>query len=109
MRARTLRMLAMAAMVLAAACSSGAATISGGEAGDQIADLLAIEEDVGQRPPEVRCPNEITVEAGGSFRCTLVAGDGSEIGLTATFTDDDRSVDAVKVDDTVSSPPTTVR
>lgn len=93
--------LLVGALVLGA-CSTGDPTLTGTEASRVITD--ALEEETGQRPTEVRCPDETPVEAGETFRCTIVADDGSEIGATITFEDEDGTLD-IQVDDELSSPP----
>jgi uncharacterized protein DUF4333 len=49
-----------------------------------------LEEQTGQRPRSVRCPDEdVKAKKGETFRCTVTGRDGSRFGLVATLTDDD--------------------
>lgn len=95
----SLTVLALGSLLLGACSGSieiGGRVLDVDEAETEIADQL--EATVGQRPASVDCPDEeIPVEEGGTFRCTLTAEDGTTIGLTAAFTNDDGGLD-IQVD-----------
>jgi Domain of unknown function (DUF4333) len=48
----------------------------------------AIGKDAGVPPKEVRCPDDIEVQKGKKFDCTLVAPNGDEIIINVTQTND---------------------
>jgi outer membrane murein-binding lipoprotein Lpp len=80
--------LAGAAVVLAlltAGCSAsaGTPTVSSEELETQVVAML--EEQVGQTPDDLDCPDALPAEEGAEVRCTLTAGD-SAIGVTVTAT-----------------------
>ena len=79
------------ASALMAACegsvSIGARVLEGDEVEEDIADGL--EEEVGERPDSIDCPDEVEVEDGGTFECTLTAEDDSTATVEVTMTDDE--------------------
>ncbi|HEX8205753.1 MAG TPA: DUF4333 domain-containing protein [Solirubrobacteraceae bacterium] len=46
----------------------------------------AITQEVGQAPKDIKCPGDLKAEKGEKMKCTLVAGDGSELDVTVTVT-----------------------
>jgi len=105
-RMRTRLAAALAATVLVApfsACSSDGdgVAISADSLEEQLAD--ALEEEVGQRPDSIDCPEDLEGEVGATQRCTLTAG-ADELGVEVTVTavdGDDVDFDYV-VDETAS-------
>jgi len=103
-RARSLTALAvLAAAVPALLAGCGTRTVEGSAVSQRISDGL--QRQVGQRPAQVRCPDQIEAEAGKRARCTIVGTDGSEIGVRVTMKDDQGKFDYA-VDNRVSKPPT---
>jgi hypothetical protein len=64
-------------------CSS-TPTVSSDDAERQITDVL--EGETGQRPDEVRCPEDLEAEIGAAMRCELSDGDAT-YGVTIAITD----------------------
>lgn len=85
MRTRTL--LVAGVFLLGAACSR---TLDTQGLEDQIADLLA--ERGGPTVTEISCPEDVTVEEGGTFECTAT-GEGATWTIEVTQTDDEGHVD----------------
>lgn len=67
-----------------------------------VAEKLA--ETTGRPEPDVTCPEDLAGKVGAKTRCTLTAGDGSTLGVTATVTsvDGGRVNFDIKADDTAS-------
>ncbi|WP_017595962.1 DUF4333 domain-containing protein [Nocardiopsis potens] len=69
----------------------GGASDAGGGAGavpaDEVAQQAAtvLEEQVGQAPDDLTCPEDLPAEVGASIRCELTAG-GDTLGVTVTAT-----------------------
>lgn len=59
----------------------GADAVSASEVEDRISSDL--EEQVGQEPDEVSCPDDLEAEEGATLECTLTAGT-DELGVTVT-------------------------
>ncbi|WP_139978149.1 DUF4333 domain-containing protein [Nocardioides litoris] len=77
---RLLAAAPLAALALGlSACSSGAVPQSDVE--DRISSEL--EEQVGQAPDDVSCPDDLEAEEGATLECTLTAGE-DELGVTVT-------------------------
>jgi len=81
----------------------GTKTVQGSEVSKRISEGL--HRQVGQRPDQVKCPDQVEAKAGKKARCTIVASDGSEVGLTVTMKDDKGKFDYA-VDNRLSKPPT---
>ena len=77
--------LAVAAVLGLAAC--GEKTLDTGDAERQIADKLDELRNV--RPKEVSCPDDMKAKKGETYRCTITAPNGEQIGATVEMTDDD--------------------
>ena len=90
-RMRTMAAGLAGAVLLLSACEAsvgiGERVVDTDDAETQIADQL--EEQVGQRPKSIECPDEMLASEGETYRCTLTAEDGTELGLTMTMTDDE--------------------
>lgn len=82
MRRVLLPVLAVPAMVLGSA-GCGANAVTADDVEMQISDQL--EEQVGQQPDDVSCPDDLPAEEGESIRCELTAGEDT-LGVTATVT-----------------------
>ena len=67
----------------------GGRILEGDDLEAEITDSL--EEEVGQRPASIDCPDEVDVEEGGTFECALTADDGSTATVVVTMTDDEGS------------------
>ncbi|MFW5417753.1 DUF4333 domain-containing protein [Nocardiopsis sp. CNT-189] len=76
------------AVLLTAGCSfnasiGGAAAVPADEVAKEAAAVL--EEQVGQAPDDLTCPEDLPAEVGSSIRCELTAG-GETLGVTVTTT-----------------------
>lgn len=71
--------LGLAALPLLAACGAGSVPASDVE--EQISTVL--EQEVGQAPDDVTCPDDLPGEVGAEMSCELSAG-GQTIGVTVT-------------------------
>lgn len=72
-----------ACAVLLLGCSTTTKKVSAGDAAQQISDVL--EDETGQRPDEVTCPEDLEAEVGATMRCELTDGEatyGVTIGVT---------------------------
>lgn len=87
-------MAAALAAVALGACG-GTETIDAEDLERQLAEQLS--EDAGVNPinVSVECPDEIEVEEGRQFECTLIAPDGDHVRVDVTLTDDEGGFDAV--------------
>ena len=52
-------------------------------------------EDAGVQPKAVECPDDIEVEKGRKFDCTLIAPNGDRVTVNVTLTDDKGGLSAV--------------
>ena len=66
------------------------------DAETQIADQL--EEQVGQRPASIECPEDMKAEEGQTYTCVLTAEDGTELDVAVTMTDDEGNFDIEVLD-----------
>ncbi|MGH2684362.1 MAG: DUF4333 domain-containing protein [Actinomycetota bacterium] len=93
---RSIRVTALAAMLVLVGCS-GERVVDTDELEGQIAAEL--QAQTGVTPTSVSCPDDVPAEAGATFSCTVTADDGSTANVTVTQTDDEGSltweVDAV--------------
>lgn len=80
-------MLAPVLPLAAAAAGCGTSTLNTDEAEKQIAS--GIEKQTGVKLRKVDCPSDVEAKKGKTFHCTLVAPNGSKVGLTAVQTSDD--------------------
>ncbi|GAA3736917.1 hypothetical protein HDA32_005507 [Spinactinospora alkalitolerans] len=75
------------ALMSAGACSFnfsvGGSSVDGQTVADESAAML--EEQVGQAPDNVTCPEDLPAEVGAEIRCELTA-DGATYGMTVTTT-----------------------
>ncbi len=104
---RLLATALLAALVsLGGAACSGSANVPRDQVGQQISDQL--NQQIGQRPDSVTCPEDLPAKVGASVRCTLKAGTDT-LGVTATVT----SVEGtnvkfnIQVDQTITPAPAT--
>ena len=87
MHSRRLALLAIGAIAVLTACSSGPPE----EDADKIADQAAsaLEDEIGQRPDEFDCGDEpVTIEEGETVDCLLTHG-GTSIDAVVTISDVD--------------------
>jgi predicted small secreted protein len=80
----------LAALLLAGCQASvgiGERIVDAEDAETQIADEL--EEQVGQRPKSIECPDDMKAEEGETYTCVLTAEDGTELDVALTMTDDE--------------------
>jgi hypothetical protein len=86
---RTTRTLFLVALLPAlAACSK---TIDTASLEENIRSELTAQ--AGVTPTDVSCPDDVPVEAGATFECTVTAEDGSTATVTVTQTDDEGNLD----------------
>lgn len=99
--ARSAALLGLASFALAAGC--GQQTLAKTEVEEQVKSELT--KKVGQAPKEIRCPGDLDAKKGAKTRCTLIADDGSEIGVAVRVTrlEDDKAIFDIEVDDKVRS------
>jgi Domain of unknown function (DUF4333) len=71
---------ALASVLLFAAC--GEDVVEQEEVESEAKKAIAAE--VGQEPKEINCPGDLKAEQGEKLRCTLVAGDDSELDVDVT-------------------------
>ncbi|CAM5331448.1 DUF4333 domain-containing protein [Streptomyces griseus] len=102
---------ALAAGALLAGCSASV-NVGGSEAKlskDKLSATVAekLAETTGQPEPDVTCPEDLAGKVGTETRCTLTAGDGSTLGVTATVTsvDGDKINFDIEADQTASPAP----
>jgi len=88
MAARTVRLMAAATLALAtAACTK---TLDSGGLESTLQEQLTRE--TASTITSVDCPDEIKVEAGGTFECTVTEESGTTFTLSLTQTDDEGHV-----------------
>ncbi|MEU5285490.1 DUF4333 domain-containing protein [Streptomyces sp. NPDC020755] len=99
---------ALAAGALLVGCSASA-SVGGSESKlskDKLSATVAkkLAETTGQPEPDVTCPEDLAGKVGTETRCTLTAGDGSTLGVTATVTsvDGDQINFDIEADDKAS-------
>lgn len=97
---RTLAASASAVLVLAAAGCSSTVTVPQDDIEERISAEL--EEQVGQAPDDISCPDDLKGEEGEEMECTLTAGE-DELGVTVRVTgvDGDQVNYEIEVDDQV--------
>lgn len=82
--------------MLAAALATTAAL---GACGTETIDNADLEEQLGENagvePEGVECPDDIEIEEGREFNCTLTAPNGDEVDVDVTLTDDEGGFEAV--------------
>jgi hypothetical protein len=83
----------LAASLAVAAC--GTKTLDTGDLESQLTDQLSADAGVDPADVSVSCPEDIEVEQGHEFDCTLTAPNGDEVQVAVTLTDDEGSFDAV--------------
>ena len=88
MASRTVRLLAVATLAVAAAACTKSLDSDGLEATLQ----EQLERKTGSTITAVDCPDEIKVETGGMFECTVTEESGTTFTLTLTQTDDKGNV-----------------
>ncbi len=94
----TFHIAMIAAAVFVAGGCSGTTTMSQEEAEKQIS--AALEEQVGEAPDDIACPDDITAEVGETMECELTDGD-DVYGVTMTITEveGDKALFDVEVDE----------
>jgi Domain of unknown function (DUF4333) len=88
MASRTARLAAVAALVLAAAACTKSLDSEGLEA--TLKEQLT--QETGSTITAVDCPDEIKVETGGTFECTVTEESGTTFTLSLTQTNDKGNV-----------------
>ena len=84
---------ALTASLALAAC--GTETLDNANLESQLAEQLSSDAGVDAAQVSVSCPEDVEVEQGGEFECTLTAPNGDEVRVDVTMTDDEGNVDAV--------------
>ena len=84
---------ALAASLVLAAC--GTETLDNADLESQLTEQLSADAGVDPAQVSVSCPEDVEIEQGGEFECTLTAPDGDEVRVEVTMTDDEGNVDAV--------------
>jgi len=97
MRMRAMFVVVVVVVVVAATVSSCSST--------KTFNQKDLQNQIGQRPASVSCPDNLKAKKGTKFRCTLTADDGSKIGLSGTATTDNGRF-SIEVDQQLSAPPT---
>ena len=94
-RCRAVRRLSAAAAVtgsvLLAACGGGAKL---DEAELEEALVKQLGDNAGVEPKSVDCPDDITIEKGKKFDCTLTAPNGEKVPVNVTLTNNDGGFNA---------------
>ena len=83
-RATSLLPVVLGSLVLVGCSSSSEVSVSKEKLATTIADKL--EQQVGEKPDRVDCPDDLPGKVGKSVTCELAAQDGSTVGVTATVT-----------------------
>jgi hypothetical protein len=86
---RRIIMLAAALATTAALGACGTETIDNADLEEQLG------ENAGVEPEGVECPDDIEIEEGREFNCTLTAPNGDEVDVDVTLTDDEGGFEAV--------------
>jgi hypothetical protein len=84
---------ALAASIAFAAC--GTETLDNADLESQLTEQLSADAGVDPAQVSVSCPEDVEIEQGGEFECTLTAPNGDEVRVEVTMTDDEGNVDAV--------------
>jgi hypothetical protein len=84
---------AAALLVLVPLAGCGERKINSGDLEAKLKTELG--KDAGVQPKSVTCPDDIKVEKGRKFNCTLVAPNGDEVTVNVTLTDDKGGFSAV--------------
>ena len=82
---------AVAAVLLLAGC--GEKTLNTADVEAKLKTQLG--RDAGVQPKAVECPDDIEVEKGRKFNCTLIAPNGDRVTVNVTLTDDKGGLSAV--------------
>jgi hypothetical protein len=77
-------------LVLLAGCSE---TVDTADLEAKLKDQLG--QSAGVEPRSVECPEDIEIEKGKTFDCTLTAPNGDEVRVEVTFTNDEGGIEAV--------------
>jgi hypothetical protein len=85
-------LIPIAALALAGA-GCGEKTLNTGDLEGKLKDQLGA--DAGVEPRDVQCPEDIKVEKGKKFDCTLTAPNGDQVKVNVTLTNDDGGFSAV--------------
>lgn len=72
----------------------GTETIDSDELETQLTDQLSTDAGVDPADVSVSCPDDIEIEEGREFECTLIAPDGDEVRVDVTLTDDEGRFEA---------------
>jgi Domain of unknown function (DUF4333) len=84
---------ALVASMAFAAC--GTETLDNADLESQLTEQLSADAGVDPAQVSVSCPEDVEIEQGGEFECTLTAPNGDEVRVEVTMTDDEGNVDAV--------------
>lgn len=84
--------LALASLALAAC---GTKTIDHEDLQDQLTEQLSADAGVDPAGVSVACPEDIEVEEGREFDCTLTAPNGDEVIVEVTLTNDEGGFEAI--------------
>lgn len=85
--------VAVASTLAFAGC--GTETIDNADLESKLADQLSADAGVNPDDVSVSCPEDIEVEEGREFDCTLTAPNGDEVTVNVTLTNDDGGFEAV--------------
>jgi hypothetical protein len=89
------------AVLFAAGCSSGTGSVDKEEVARKIS--AGLEQEVGQKPDDVTCPENLPAEVGATIRCELTAGsDTLGVTVTTTSVEGGKASFDFKVDESVS-------
>jgi hypothetical protein len=87
------RIITGAALALAlAAAGCGEKTLDTADLETKLKEQLGA--DAGVEPRGVECPEDVTIEEGKKFDCTLTAPNGDEVTVNVTLTDDEGGFEA---------------
>jgi hypothetical protein len=92
-RAITAPAFAVAALSALALGACGSETIDTADLEGKLTDQLG--RSAGVSPKGVECPEDITVEKGRTFDCTLTAPNGDQVRVDVTLTNDEGGFRAV--------------
>ena len=81
--ARAAAGVALGALALPLLAGCGAGSVPAADVEEQVSSVL--EQQVGQAPDDVSCPDDLPGEVGAEMRCELTAGSDT-LGLTVTVT-----------------------
>ena len=77
-------------LLLLAGCAE---TVDNADLESKLKDQLG--QSAGVEPRSVECPEDVEIEKGKTFDCTLTAPNGDEVRVEVTFTNDEGGIEAV--------------